>query len=476
MQTVNIDISDSGRTIIDDRVYYPEGNGTNGMLHNSTTNEKVLLKLCDDQEHLEAIDAFEYDVVDAVENRRIFRNIVYPRILKQNAEFDEDPKFYAFTELPNLTDVKILRLSAALTTKGFSIYSRIMAATNLAEALSILCQYAGKNILSIHPEDIYLNTDNGEVYIWIERWLSKVTDLCEVEDFGFDSEWYSREDKTITEEDIRYFIAYVVFRVLCNDEPFDGSETLLQFPLLTNEAIHLIHANKYGFVLSDGKNCVSEYIGQGLLKKWRALPAFLRSEIEKNFTVGLDSPMERTAVSTWVKILRKLRDCLVFVNGQVRFCDPDAPNKVLFMVIGEYKIPVWPQKAIYWYHAGLPINETKNGVVAGVTLKEGHHYLSNLSGSVWGASLGKTTFWIQPEREIEIAEGMTIELENGNIITIVNGMVNAPAKTVCTTIKDKDRPKGAICVHSVTDHDSKNLDDAAQKVMPDTMDSERNEC
>ena len=58
MQTVNIDISDSGRTIVGDRVYYPEDSGINGVLHNSTTNEKVLLKHCDDQDSIDAIEAF----------------------------------------------------------------------------------------------------------------------------------------------------------------------------------------------------------------------------------------------------------------------------------------------------------------------------------------------------------------------------------------------------------------------------------
>lgn len=451
MQTVNIDISDSGRTIIGDRVYYPEDNGINGMLHNSTTNEKVLLKHCDDQDSIDAIEAFEYDVVAAEENRRSFRNIIYPRIIKQTVFTDEEPQFYAFTELPNLTGVNLHRLSAALTTNGFSIYSRIMAAINLAESLNTICQYVGKNIRSIHPEDIYFNTDNGEVYIWIEQWLSDIADSSKVEDFGFSPEWYSREDKTITEADLRYFIAYVIFRVLCNDEPFDGSETLLQFPLLTNEALRLIHSNKYGFVLSKGSNFASEYIGQGLWKKWRALPGFLRFEIEKTFTVGMDSPYERTEISAWVKVMQKLRDCLVYVNGQFRFCDPDVSNKVLFMVVDDYKIPVWPQKAIYWYHVDMPINETKNGIVAGVTLKDGHSYLTNLSGTVWGASLGSTSFWIHPERKIEIAEGMTIQLENGKVIKVVNGLVDDLNKTVYITVQDK--PKDAVSDSIVAHND-----------------------
>lgn len=436
MQTINIDISDSGRIIIEDRVYYPENDGIDGMLHNSTTNEKAFLKQCTDQKVIDAIEAFEYDVLAVEGNKRGFKNIIYPRILKQNSIMDENVRYYEFTEIPNFSGPNVHKLCSSLFTNGFSIYSRIMAAINLAETFKVIQSYIEKNILSIHPEDIYVNTENGEVYIWIEQWLSEFKDASTVDDFGFSPEWYVRDEKNITEADLRFFMAYVIFRLLCNDDPFDGSETLLQFPLLTDEAMRSMRVNKYGFVLSKGSNGVSEYIGQGLWNKWRNLPTFLRNEIEKSFTTGIEIPYERTEISQWVKALQKLRDCLVYVNGQFRFCDPDVSNKVLFMVIDDYKIPVWPKKAIYWYHVDVSISESRNGIVAGVTAKDGRYYLNNLSGNVWGATNKNTSFWVYPEREIEIVEGMTIQLENGKIIKIVNGLVDGSKKTVSVTTQD----------------------------------------
>lgn len=436
MQIINIDISDSGRIIIEDRVYYPENDSIDGMLHNSTTNEKAFLKQCTDQKVIDAIEAFEYDVLAGEGNKRGFKNIIYPRILKQNSIMDENVKYYEFTEIPNFSGPNVHKLSSSLSTNGFSIYSRIMAATNLAETFKVIQSYIGKNVLSIHPEDIYVNTENGETYIWIEQWLSEFKDANTVDDFGFSPEWHARDEKNITEADLRFFMAYVIFRLLCNDDPFDGSETLLKFPLLTDEAMRLMRANKYGFVLSKGSNGVSEYIGQGLWNKWRNLPTFLRNEIEKSFTTGIEIPNERTEISQWVKVLQKLRDCLVYVNGQFRFCDPDVSNKVLFMVIDDYKIPVWPKKAIYWYHVDVSISESRNGIVAGVTAKDGRYYLHNLSGNVWGATNKNTSFWVYPEREIEIVEGMTIQLENGKIIKIVNGLVDDPKITVSVITQD----------------------------------------
>lgn len=436
MQTINIDISDAGRIIIGDRVYYPENDGIDGMLHNSTTNEKAFLKHCIDQKVIDAIEAFEYDVLAVEGNKREFKNIVYPKILKQNSILDENVKYYEFTEIPNFSGSKVHKLSSSLSTNGFSIYSRIMAATNLAEAFNVIQSYIGKNILSIHPEDIYVNTETGEIYIWIEQWLNEFKNLTTFVDFGFSPEWYVRNEKIITEADLRFFMAYVIFRLLCNDDPFDGSETLLQFPLLTDEAVRSMRVNKYGFVLSKGGNGVSEYIGEGLWNKWHNLPAFLRNEIEKNFTTGIELPDERTEISKWVKILQKLRDCLVCVNGKFRFCDPDISNKVLFMVIDDYKIPVWTKKAIYWYHVDVSINESRNGIIAGVTAKNGRYYLNNLSGNVWGATNKSTSFWIYPGQEIEIVEGMTIQLENGKIIKIVNGLLEDPKETVSVTTQD----------------------------------------
>ncbi len=436
MQTINIDISDSGRIIIEDRVYYSENDDIDGMLHNSTTNEKAILKHCTDQKIIDAIEAFEYDVLTAGGNKREFKNIIYPKILKQNSNLDENVKYYEFTEIPNFSETNVYKLSSSLSANGFSIYSRIMAATNLAETFNVIQSYIGKNILSIHPEDIYVNTETGEIYIWIEQWLSEFKDASTVVDFGFSPEWYVRDEKIITEADLRFFMAYVIFRLLCNDDPFDGSETLLQFPLLTDEAMRSMRANKYGFVLSKCGNGVSEYIGQGLWNKWRNLPTFLRKEIEKSFTTGIELPDERMEISQWVKALQKLRDCLVYVNGQFRFCDPDVSNKVLFMVIDDYKIPVWPKKAIYWYHVDVPISESRNGIIAGITAKDGRYYLNNLSGNVWGATNKNTSFWIYPEREIEIVEGMTIQLENGKIIKIVNGLVDDPKKTGSVTTQN----------------------------------------
>ena len=468
MQTINIDINDSGRIMIEDRVYYPADNGMDGMLENPYTSEIAILKKCDNRELIDLIETFECDVLSEQMNVYGFRYVIYPRVLKKKDSIKNETEYFLFTELPgNAKGDTVHQLSKSLYVNGFSIYSRIMAAIHLAEVLTVLEKYIGKNILSIRPEHIYVNVENGEIYIWIEQWLKKHKTFPCKDEFGFSPEWYEGEEKEISAADFGFFAAYAIFRLLCNDDPFDGSDTLLQFPLLTQEAISAIRANKYGFALAKGPNCVSEYTDPALINKWRGLPMFLRREFERNFTAGVNHSEERTGLSQWLKIMQKMRDCLVYVNGQFRFCDPDVSNKVMFMVIDEYKIPVWPKKAIYWYHVNIPMSESKNGVIAGVTVRDGHYYLTNLSGNVWGATLNNTSLFIHPEREIELVLGLTIQLENGKTIRIVDGLVDEPDKMVNLT-----NPDMRDSIHDFIGNNSSKTVGFEDIQNPDTLDHE----
>lgn len=422
MQVNMFDINESGRILIDDRVYYRIEKDPCGLIENQNTKEKALLTVCTEPEAADRIEAFEYDVMAGISNVRCRKSLIYPGVITWKKD-EGCSETYLYTEIPKeYSEGKLIRLHQSYMAEGFSIGARILAAMNLSMIWGELQTVIDKNLLSMHPESIYVNIENGDVYIWMESWLQPESVQNPIEP-GYPPEWYIREEKKLTKTDIQYFLTYSTFRLLCGDEPFDGSETLLQFPLLTMEALRDIHAGNYEFALVKGKNPVSEYIGQGLLKKWRAFPAFIRNVYERNFTLGIRQPEERTPINEWLKLLRKLRDCLVYVNGQIRFCDPEVSNQVMFMVVDDYKIPVWPKKAVYWYHVDIEWSESKNGIVAGVTMKDGKYYLNNLSGNVWGAVMNNTNLWIYPDKDVEIVEGLKIQLENEKTIQIVNGQI-----------------------------------------------------
>ena len=437
MQTNNFDISDSGRIIIEDRIFYSTNTDVSGLIENANTKEKGILKEYSSQADIEKLDSFGVEVVSAIGNVRGIKNVIYPQVFACKNEENILDKFYAFTEIPmGMMNDKVHQLSKVVSASGFLIYSRVMAALNLSETLYAVKDFLGQNIISIHPEDIFVNTETGEIFVWIEQWLNEVKEATFEMDFGLSPEWYTREDKKCDERDFQYFLSYVIFRLLCNDEPFDGRETLIQFPCLTAEAKRRIYSGQYSFSLAKGNNAVSEYIGQSLLKKWKALPSFIRNMFEHNFTSGVADREVRTEIEHWLKNMRKLRDCLVYVNGQFRFCDPDMPNRVLFMLVEDYKIPVWPKKALYWYHVGMPFSESQNGVIAGISAKEGGYFLNNLSGDVLGATLNNTNVWVHPGKDIELMEGLTIRLENDTVIKVINGQKVDQGKIVDVTVAD----------------------------------------
>lgn len=431
-----IDISSSGRILIEDRVFYPSANGIDGLIENEHTHERALLKKCDDPEWIKATEDFECEVLQNKEDSRVLKNVLVPRIFRRDGGEGEPDEFYLLTELPeDWMDEDIHPLSKAFSAAGFSIYNRVLAGLRLAEILCVFQKHIGKAILSIQPEQIYINTQTGEVFIWAEQWLRSISGKEETGCAGFPPEWFAREEKVFDRQDLQFFAAYAIFRLLCGDDPFDGSETLLEFPLLTPQAVRAIGAGGYRFVLAKGENANAgcEYIGKGMLRKWKAFPDFIRSEFERTFTAGVEQREERPDLSQWVQTMRKLRDCLVFVNGQFRFCDPDVSNPVLFMQVDDYKIPVWPKKAVYWYHVDLPLHESSNGVVAGISVKNDKYYLNNLSGSVWGATLKNTTLWIYPENDVEVVKDLVIRFENKKELKIVSGQFPDPPNAIDLT-------------------------------------------
>lgn len=426
MQEIEIDWE---KVFIGNDVFYFNDNEGGGLVENPITKKTAFLRVCDDPVVREEIEAFICETVPSVRTSQYFKSIVYPNIYRKKKSWDEEDTYYIFTEIPeHWQKGHFHRLSKAVSVKEFSIHTRIIAALNLSETLNLIHDYWEKNIFFVHPEEIYVNTENGEIFIWIEKWLRKLPEVAD--EFGFPPEWYSKEERDFDERGFRFFAACVLFRILCGEDPMDGGETLLEFPLLTREAMRDIHSGRYPFVLAEENRSASEYINRDLWRKWQTFPEFVRNEFEKNFTSGIDCPDERTEISKWVKIMRDMRDCLLIVNGQFRFCNPERPDQMLFMEIDDYRIPVWPKKAVYWYHVGIPMSKSQNGIAAGVTLDENGYYLQNLSGNDWDITLDDTTEQIRPKAGIKIMEGMTIRLENGKKIKVIGGLSDNPEKTV----------------------------------------------
>jgi hypothetical protein len=194
-------------------------------------------------------------------------------------------------------------------------------------------------------------------------------------------------------------------------------------------------------------NGPSDYVGQRIQKMWKSFPGFLRKEFETNFTVGMTSKDKQTEAEQWLKIMRELRDCLVLVNGQFKFCDPETVNKILYIRAGSFLIPIWPQKALYWYHLDAP-EETDERPLAGIGVSSGRCYLKNLSNEAWSLISENVKTDIMPQGTAELTEGTAIQLQNGKILRVVRGGMTVPENDPETDF--------------ITDHDEKDSDSAVQ--------------
>lgn len=204
------------------------------------------------------------------------------------------------------------------------------------------------------------------------------------------------------------------------DNPYDGRDTLIQFPLLSATALNQINSGKYGFIFSGYWNQYSEHIGKEAYQRWRNIPSGLRSLLEAELNRKQGEGQYKTT-DEWLAYMRMLRDCLVLENGQFRLCDPDVPSQVLFLQTGDYRIPVKPRKAVYWYHVGMPEDQFENGIVAGINADG---YVENYSHIQWDISKPAAAIKLESRQSIKPEEGMRIDI-GGKVLYVICGEIRS---------------------------------------------------
>ena len=333
----------------------------------------------------------------------------------KNLLWKNNPYFCTESDIPgNLNDVYV-KLERSVTQKDFSLQARVMAGLNIAGAVAFACNNKIHAYSSADAEDFFVSTRTGDVKIIIDNHESTGRVFTESEDVNS-----SCINSFPQEETMVRLAAYLTFRLLCLGDPFDGKQTLVEYPFLSKSATAIIHSGKYGLIVEKGENSASGYIGAEVLSRWKALPKFFRAQMVE--ALHAQSDKCETDSTVWLNNIRKLRDCLVFVNGQYRFCDPDLPINLLFMKVRSYKVPVWPKKALYWYHIGDSAVKTGNGVIAGVN---GDGVLENHSDLTWCIEYGTLKEFIDPKRSVKPASGMIIKM-NDVVVEIVDGSVSSP--------------------------------------------------
>lgn len=312
-------------------------------------------------------------------------------------------------------DSKCYMLSKAVMRRDFPLQARVMAALNLAEALEEKKDCYAECLVHLSTEAVSVNIENGDVEIDVEKCFQNDISLDGMENY---IQCQGGTNTGLEENDFTRFAVYSTFRLLCMENPFDGRETLLEYPLLSKKAIKQIHSGDYGFVMSDCTNRFSDYIGREILPMWKNVPIFLKEVFEQELNVK-QKDLDCLSMKEWVKYMRMLRDCLVCVNNQFRLCDPDAKNDVLFMVVNGFKIPVWPRKAIYWYHVDEEkIDMQKGGIIGGINTKG---LLENRTSGRWYVEDHGQKIILYSDCGIKPENGMKIYIGCSKI-EIVSGM------------------------------------------------------
>lgn len=364
---------------------------------------EIMRRCINEKDVLTDHNAIEDSFSEVINKSRRFKSIIVPFNHFRGEDDKKSACSYTVAELPREFYDKYETINMVYRKNSFAFHSRVVMALNLSEAFSTLEKYFDGYLTRLVPEAIYVNTDDGDVKIIIDRLLSRDIDLRES-----DNEYLRiicGGEETLDNSDLIRYLVYTSFRLLCIDNPYDGKNTLINYPLLTAKAYEVINSGNYGFIFSDTKDEYSEYIDKEAWQRWNLLPGM----IKRAFSAILDDKRSTLEVDEWLKYMRILRDCLVLVNGQFKLCDPDVSNKVSFLVSDEFSIPVWPRKAIYWYHVGLLTDNVTKEVVAGINTDG---FMENMTDEQWVIENKSKVAYLAPGKSIKPEIGMDIEINN----------------------------------------------------------------
>ena len=364
---------------------------------------EIMRRCINEEDDLADLNAVEDAFLEVINKTRCFKSIIVPF----NHFVGEDDKktacSYTVAELPRDFHDKYETIDMVYRKTSFAFHSRVVMALNLSEAFFTLEKYFGGYLTRLVPEAIYVNADDGDVKIIIDRLLSRDVDIPKP------SDEYLRiicgDGGTLDKSDLIRYLVYTSFRLICIENPYDGKDALIAYPILTAKAYDVINAGDFGFIFSETKDQYSEYIDKEALQRWNMLPGM----IKRAFSSVLDNKNSTIEIDEWLKYMRILRDCLVLVNGQFKLCDPEASNRVSFLANDEFSIPIWPRKAIYWYHVGLPTDDVTREVVAGIN-SDG--FIENMTDEQWVIENKSKVAYLASGKSIKPEIGMDIEINN----------------------------------------------------------------
>lgn len=329
-------------------------------------------------------------------------------------------------------------ISSVAYNETLPIRTKILILDNLTNLIMELFRSIPSNLKRIGADCIYVNAQNGNVKVFLDRCLDIASKRYECgEDFTF---LEICDINGLNEQSIVKFLVYTSFVLICKKNPFDVTNSIIHYPLLTKESVKDINSGQMGFLYSKAY-CDNPIDAESVDKVWKLLPSFFR----KSVSIVLDPNLalnDYQSLDKWQIQIRMLRDSIIFVQNKAILYDWNLHENLLLLKSNDYLIPVWPRKAIYWYHVGLSYNDGDNGVIGGI---DAESKLKNSSNILWSIRKGN-----------QIGKGKTIKLEPGMCINIGSQSINVISGS--DLHNRTDRPSDIISVNdSLIDDDIRYL-------------------
>ena len=329
-------------------------------------------------------------------------------------------------------------ISSVAYNEKLPIRTKILILDNLTNLIMELFHSVPSHFKRIGADCVYVNSQNGNVKIFLDRCLDIASKRYECEeDFTF---LEIGDINGLTEQSIVKFLVYTSFVLICRKNPFDVTNSIIHYPLLTKESVKEINSGQMGFLYSKAY-CDNPIDAELVDKVWNLLPSFFRKAVSIVLDSNL-SPSDYQSLDKWQIQIRMLRDSIIFVQNKTILYDWNLHENLLLLKCNDYLIPVWPRKAIYWYHVGLSYNDGDNGVIGGI---DAELKLKNSSNILWFIRKGS-----------QIGKGKTIKLEPGMSINIGSQSINVISGS--DLHNRTDRPSDIISVNdSLIDDDIRYL-------------------
>lgn len=369
----------------------------------------------------------EYEIGDRISCDKVFKDIIYPYVYELSTNENGITEVFTVCEAPENFSETYYTLDDVIYKKTFSLNMRVNAAINLSEIIKTVADYFDGLIFSLYPEDIFVNPENGSVKLLIERCLDSDYIKHRYNNISFFvPDDRSSECNYVNQSDLLKFVQYYSFRLMCVENPFDGKQTLLQYPLLTEKALKDINSGSFDFIFSKSKENFSTVLNEPTLRRWiNYLSSDIRRKFTEAFCIKNDEP-NKSSIDEWIINMRMLKDCFVFINGKSGICYPEKNVGIPFISINEYNIPAVENQKLYYYHIDMDYKDTNNGIIGQI-----------LNDNVFMNCLNKTIctkfddlyVYVKPNEKIKLQPGMILTFPNEKTANIICSNNKADKKT-----------------------------------------------